>query len=86
MIGLLFLYSALFFPYSIVSMRITELKKFLPNPFFPAELFAGNEHFQTIVGSEALRVRFIGDYPRNFQTRREKYVFKYRTSVDYIYF
>lgn len=43
---------------------------------FPARKFnpsyIRNPHYQTIVGSEALRLKFVGSYPRSFQVSRER--------------
>jgi len=39
---------------------------------FKPKFLLGNNHIQTIVGSEALRVKIFGSFPRSFQTRKEK--------------
>jgi predicted alpha/beta-fold hydrolase len=40
-------------------------------PFIPAEFGMSNAHFQTIIGSEALRSRIVGPYPRDFTVIRQ---------------
>eukprot|EP01035_Chromulina_nebulosa_P018780 gene18780-24547_t len=48
---------------------------FVPRRFHPTIGFFGllsNPHWQTIVGSEALRIKLFGDYPRNFNTISER--------------
>lgn len=38
---------------------------------FKPKWFVGNNHIQTIIGSEALRVKVFGSYPRSFETKAE---------------
>lgn len=46
------------------------VRSFVARDFRPS--FFSNEHYQTIVGSEALRVKVLGSYPRDFQTTRRR--------------
>lgn len=46
---------------------------YAPSDFRPLQFpFFSNAHVQTIIGSEALRTKVFGAYPRSFSTRRER--------------
>lgn len=52
------------------------VSSFLARKFTPVESifqYKSNCHYQTIVGSEALRTKIFGKYPRYFTTVRERY-------------
>ena len=63
---------------------------FLSRKFTPVKSFFGfasNCHYQTIVGSEALRTKILGNYPRYFKHKRERYMTPDNDffDVDYAY-
>ena len=64
-----------------ISKMITDKKiivdTFIARKFTPINNLFGltsNCHYQTIVGSEALRTKVLGVYPRYFKTKRERYM------------
>jgi predicted alpha/beta-fold hydrolase len=51
------------------------VKSFVPNAFVPQQGIFGlstNQHYQTIIGSEALQMKFRGDYPRTFKATPDR--------------
>lgn len=63
--------------YLVLMLRLAGLsafqeisRSFQAREFRPS--FFSNEHYQTIIGSEALRVKIFGSYPRDFQTTRRR--------------
>ena len=49
------------------------VNSFRARPFVPPSgWLASNPHYQTIIGSEALRLKLVGSYPRSFRTKRER--------------
>jgi predicted alpha/beta-fold hydrolase len=56
--------------YPYTDSKFTRIARDFKASEFRASWF-DNEHYQTIVGSEALRLKVFGSYPREFKTRRE---------------
>ena len=47
---------------------------FRPSSFNVKGVLQKNPHYQTIVGSEVIRTKLFGEYPRKFQTRTERWI------------